>query len=368
MPSALATLIREEIERDGPLRFSRFMERCLFHPRWGYYENDRARDRVGRAGDYYTSVSVGGLFGTLLAFDVSRRMDKLDVETPMIVEAGAHDGRLAEDILSWMQRARPRLFARLRYAILEPSARRGRWQAERRGRFAGKIEWMESWDRVPGGSFTGVLVCNELLDAMPVDVARWDGRRRAWREALVGRDGERFLWRPAEKPLEGPDAPALPDALAAVLPDGFQIELRRAARVWWRQAADRLRSGWMAAFDYGATGETLLSPRHARGTLRGYRGHAWVDDPLADPGEQDITAHVDWSEVIRAGETSGLVTERMESQGRFLSRIAADMMGAGEPMADSALGQMRSLTHPDHMGETFQTLIQARRAGAPKGP
>jgi SAM-dependent MidA family methyltransferase len=341
---------------EGIIPFARFMELALYCPQHGYYE--RKRDTVGQRGDFYTSVSVGPLFGEMLAFQFAGWLEPLAGGELNLVEAGAHDGRLAGDILSWLKRQRPALFERLDYVILEPSATRRAWQEETLAAFAGKITWQESL--AGGPHFHGVIFSNELLDAFPVRRFGWDASLKEWFEWGVAAEGEKFAW--ARLAGAADDAVPAPPELREVLPDGFIVETCPAATAWWRQAAAALAAGKLMAIDYGLTAAELFMPERPRGTLRAYHLHRASDDLLANPGEQDLTAHVDFPAIQRAGESAGLATEVFQTQAQFLAGILE------RTMRDAAFGgwdaarlrQFQTLTHPEHLGRAFRVLVQAK--------
>lgn len=359
--------IRSEIEREGGvISFARFMEIALYHPDRGYYE--RHSERVGSAGDFYTSVQVGDLFGRLLGFQFASWLPALSTKPWQIVETGAHNGRLAADILAWFERFRPELLNDLEYWIIEPSERRRIWQKETLARFGERVRWFESWNETGPASINGVIFSNELLDAFPVQRWGWDATRRRWFEWGVGIDGERFVWKQLSE--QGTEIAAesilgerLPEGLLAVLPDGYVVESSPSAVAWWRAAAQHLRQGWLMTFDYGGDVLDLLSPERTQGTLRAYSRHRVSDDLLANPGQQDLTAHVNFTMVKAAGAAAGLQTQLFESQAHFMTRIAAQ---AWKP--DSRFGewlpqdnrQFQTLTHPEHLGRPFKVLVQAR--------
>jgi len=357
----LAGLIRDEISLQGVIPFARFMELALYHPRLGYYE--QARGRVGRAGDFYTSVSTGPLFGELLAFQFGEWLESLPAGNfpPCLVEAGAHDARLAADILPALQRQRPELFARLEYIILEPSAERRAWQAETLKPWAAKVRWEDSPRTLHPAPIHGVIFSNELLDAFSVRRHGWDAAAKAWFEWGVGWQAGQFVW------VKIPDAapPVRLRELEPVLPDGYVIEHSPAAEAWWRDAAGALQSGRLLAVDYGFTTEEQWSPARLRGTLRAYARHQVSDDLLASPGEQDLTAHVNFSAIQAAGEAAGLTTEAFTTQTRFLTQILAKTQASktfgGWDAARTR--QFQTLTHPEHLGRSFRVLMQQRPPG-----
>lgn len=355
--------IAEELRRKGPVPFARFMDQALYCPDLGYYE--RKQNSPGRRGDYYTSVSVGPLFGQLLGFQCAAWAAEHPDDTLQIVECGAHDGRLALDLLDWLHRFRPSLSARLQYWIVEPSARRRAWQAGLLEPHRSRVTWIDDWSQAPPAGFTGVILCNELLDAFPVHCLRWDAAARRWREWGVDLEtAGRFTWTQlAASELEPAWLPTVEPELAAVLPEGFRFEVAPEAARWWRRAARALRAGRMVAFDYGCETRERLLPTRSAGTLRAYAGHHQAGDVLADVGEQDLTAHVDWSRVREAGEAEGLVTDGLIEQGRFLTRLGAlawrEDSGFGEWTTERTR-QFQTLVHPAHLGAKFQVLVQRR--------
>ena len=355
--------------------FRRFMELALYHPRHGYYE--RAATPIGRQGDFFTSVSVGPLFGQLLAWRFAGWLDDLGPAAGpvQIVEAGAHDGALAADILAWLGERRPDLLDRLEYWLIEPSARRRGWQETRLQRFGTRVRWRAGLEELATTPVRGVLFSNELLDAFPVHRLGWDARGRHWFEWAVTVEGPALAWtrHPADPRLQAdalrsvlaapPDGVAEPElrALEAALRDGYTFDYCPAATQWWRQAARSLERGRLLTCDYGLVGEALLRPERLGGTVRAYRDHRVGDDLLVDPGQQDLTAHVNFSALQRAGETAGLHTEALLTQEQFLTRIVLEAMrqpaGFGD-WTDERTRQFRTLAHPSHLGHSFRTLVQ----------
>jgi SAM-dependent MidA family methyltransferase len=411
-----AALIREEILKSGAISFARFMELALYCPETGYYEGKK--DNVGRGGDFITSVSAGSLFGELLAWQFAEWLQEFpiaDCRLP-IVEAGAHDGQLTKDILVWLQTHRARLFDKIEYVIVEPSPRRQVWQRETLNAFSGRVRWLDHFDVSANQRFNGVIFSNELLDAFPVHRHGWDAVQKKWFEWGVALEEEKFVWtrmptgaraaRPRveigveedhpklwtsrgdeartkdrsppslsdiDEPAGAPPALAspssifsLPSSLLDVLPDGYTIETSPAAEAWWRQAAEALTNGKLLTIDYGLTDAELFSPARTRGTLRAYYRHHLADDPLASPGEQDLTAHVNFDAIRRVGETAGLKTEQFCTQPQFLTRILQNAVATqAKPFARLDAKQVRqfqTLTHPEHLGRAFRVLVQSRQS------
>jgi len=361
-------IIREEIGKNRVITFARFMELALYCPKTGYYETNK--DNVGRAGDFITSVSTGELFGQLLAFQFAQWLGEFKIKNSKlkIVEAGAHDGRLAADILNWLKLQRPELFARIEYIILEPSAPRQAWQNETLKPFAPHLHWFTDFEnlklKTQNSKLTGIIFSNELLDAMPVHRFGWDAAAKNWFEWGVTVEREKFAWTKIQSPES--DLPSaichLPSALLEVFPDNYTIETSPAAENWWREAAEILAHGKLLAIDYGHTADEIFSPGRTRGTLRAYFRHHVSDDLLASPGEQDLTAHVNFSAIQKAGEDAGLKTENFCTQPQFLTQILGNAVkekNFGEWNARRTR-QFQTLTHPEHLGRAFRVLVQSR--------
>jgi SAM-dependent MidA family methyltransferase len=381
--NSLTEIIRAETARRGVLPFTRYMELALYHPGLGYYETQT--HSPGRRGDFYTSVSTGDLFGHLLACRFAGWLEEMRSAErgARIVEAGAHDGKLAGDILKWLQLNRPKLFDQIEYGIIEPSPRRQAWQRETLKMFAPRVRWFSDFQElakqgavksaIPHSEFrtpnlSGIIFSNELLDAFPVRRLGWDTKNKNWFEWGVAVDGDKFVW----VKISTPQSALCTPQLEAVLPDGYAIETSPAAENWWREAAGVLARGKLMAIDYGFTAAEMFSPARIRGTLRAYYRHHVTDDVLANPGEQDLTAHVNYSAIQKAGEEAGLTTEYFGSQAKFLVNILAapeKYKSLGElvaPKPDEGgwsakeTRQFQTLTHPEHLGRAFRVLVQSR--------
>jgi SAM-dependent MidA family methyltransferase len=361
--NALAQQLAVEIQTRGPLPFAEFMRRALYDPKHGYYSTSVRP--IGKRGDFFTSVSVGSFFGELLAFQFARWIEGLlrkgeDFQWDRkfhIAEAGAHDGRLAFDILEALEETEPKLFASLEYWIVEPSPARREVQQKTLARFS-NIRWFES-PREIHGRICGVFFSNELLDAMPVNVFRWNRAAHQWNEMGVGMSGERLVW--TALPSADNSLPRLPEELLAVLPDGYTVEeMSVESHQWCADAAAAIASGKLVTIDYGGTLEELLSPARTSGTLRAYSQHRLSSDVLENPGEQDITAHVNFSVVRRMGEQAGLKTEAFVNQSQFLTSIARDYWSRRGSWPQHQVRQFQTLTHPEHLGRPFRVLVQSR--------
>lgn len=345
--------------------FARFMELALYCPEYGFYEKER--DTVGRRGDFYTSVSVGSLFGELMAFQFAEWLAKLPGERVQIVEAGAHDGKLAADILRWLAKHRAEIFQRVEYVIADPSARRRGWQQETLREFGQKVRWLDTELASFASEFNGVIFANELLDAISVRRIGWDAKTQGWFEWGVAHSEGKFIWSKLPGAVIAPELGCLTPELLVVLPDGFTTEICPAAEKWWTDAAKSLRSGWLLTLDYGLVAEEFFAPQRAQGTLRAYRRHRNDGDVLSEPGTQDLTAHVNFSQIQKAGEAAGLMTSRFTTQAEFIMGIVqrfwieAQQTGQWSP---KQARELQTLMHPEHLGRAFRVLAQTRDVAA----
>ena len=331
--SALIQLIRDQIKNNGPQSFAWFMQQALYHPEHGYYSSGRCQ--IGRKGDYFTNVSVGPLFGQLLAaqfFEIWTSLGKMS--DFVLVEQGAHDGQFARDVLDFVKENFPGFFAALRYRIIEPFPTLERRQRQALESFRGKVEWGESLQ-----PFTGVHFSNELLDAMPVRLIS-NGT-----EKLVGLDGDKFVFveRPDEKTMFNQVALASIDQIAAILQRGYVI-----------------------AIDYGFLDEKFERSIEVR--VR----HRNLDSPFEQIGEADITMSVDWRSIVQRAQENGLRVAGFTDQHHFLTGIISQLETGDRGqslLADSpkAKRELQTLLHPEMLGRAFQVLALAKKVDV-EGP
>lgn len=358
----LEEIIRGEMGAEGAISFARFMELALYHPSHGYYE--KHLKQTGRAGDFFTSVSVGSLYGELLGVDFARRLKTLKGSV-QLVEAGAHDGQFATDLLNYLAQYEKEIFRKTEYVILEPSLARGQKQFQTLSRYDGKVRWVRDWAEIQ--EFRGICFSNELFDAMPVHVFRWDATAARWHEWGVTNSRGVFQWKQLTEESQNVSArkllARLPAELLAVLPNGFTVEISPEAVSWWLRAAHALAEGWLLTVDYGLLQDDFFQPHRAGGTLRSYSKHRVNGGLLDGVGQRDITAHVNFSLLISAGESAGLKTEHFAHQGAFLKEIVAQIEAkpTSFPLWTAMrYRQLKSLVHPEHMGHGFKVLAQRR--------
>lgn len=352
----LAQRLQREITTAGPLRFDHFMECALFDAQHGYYATDRAR--IGREGDFHTSVSVGAAFGRVLAAQCAEVWGHLSRPRHFdIVEHGANDGRLAADVLAGLKADHPACFAAAVYTLVEPFPNLRIRQAKTLAEFAGQIEWTPALDQ----PFVGVHLSNEYVDALPVRIFVRSGPD--WLERHVSAD---------ETALRFEDLPAqdIPSILPVDPDDGYIAEVRPQAGEWLRSIASRLVRGLVLVIDYGYPRDQLLAPWRTSGTLSCYRNNRRDDNPLSAPGEKDITAHIDFTSLAEAGIAAGLDLEGFTDQYHFVIGAGTPLLLSLEkqspsPARDATLRELKTLLHPETMGTQFKYLALTRGMDQP---
>jgi SAM-dependent MidA family methyltransferase len=359
MPEPLTPLVdalRQDIARRGAIPFRDFMERALYDPAHGFYGSGRAG--VGTGGDFFTNVSVGPLFGRLLARQFAEMWTRLG-EPPefSVVEQGAHHGDFAADVLGALREFAPACLAATRYRIVEPLAALQAVQQEKLAT-AGCVSWVESLAASP--PFVGVHFSNELPDAFPVHrvVRRGDG----WQERAVDWDGAHFVF--VDAPLSDP---RLDSALRALpeLPEGYESEFNLAAPAWVAEVATRLQRGYLLAIDYGYSRAEYYRPERKQGTLSAYAGHQRENDPLARPGEIDLTAHVDFTSLAEAALGAGLELAGFTDQHHFMVGLGR-LYFTDDSATPKEIRAFKTLMHPTLMGRSFHAICFSRHADSTK--
>lgn len=352
---SLAALIRDEISGQGGwISFARFMQQALYAPGLGYYT--AGARKFGAAGDFVTAPELSGLFGQALASQVSQIMA---LSAPQVLEVGAGSGRLAADLLLELERlgCLPE-----RYAILDLSADLRQRQRETLAAAVPHLLPRVSWlDRLPE-HVSGVVVANELLDALPAAVVAWREEGIFERGVSLGEDG-RFSW--AERPAAGSLLRAAEEiAGQCALAPGYESEISLAARAWTAEWGHRLAQGALLLLDYGFPRREFYHAQRGRGTLMCHYRHFAHPDPFYLPGLQDITVHVDFTAIIAAAHAAGLDLLGYANQGQFLincgilERLAAiDNPSPAYVRASAAVGK---LLMPHEMGELFKVMAIGR--------
>jgi SAM-dependent MidA family methyltransferase len=337
----LVQFIRDTIKTRGPQSFAWFMQQALYHPEHGYYSSGRAA--IGRHGDYFTNVSVGALFGQLLAAQFAEVWEYLGKSNNfVIVEQAAHDGALARDMLEFARIRLPRFFAALRYEIVEPFPVLQDRQSKTLAAFADKVNWSDSVENL--APFVGLHFSNELLDSMPVHllVSGKDG----WREKFVDLRGDEFVF--VERPITDSRLANLP-----ARPPG-ESEINLAALDWIDSLASKLQKGVVIVIDYGLAHEEFYAPHRTAGSLQVRVQHRRLRSPLDEVGHADITAHVDWTRLAERAQTRGLQLYGFTDQHHFITGILSELFAPSDDSRNKRA--LRTLLHPEMLGRAFQVL------------
>ena len=369
-PALIAAIRAEIAAAGGHIPFARFMDLALYHPQWGYYLAPPRRP--GRTGDFLTAPETHPFFGIALARQVAECWDRLGRPAPFVVrEYGAGSGALAWDIVAGLAAEAPACRAALEYRLVEPNRHRleqalSAFAAEDLGDIVRAETFAARADREP---IVGVVLANEVADAFGVHRLIWRGDHL--REEWVVWTGDRFASREGE--LSPAAETANPEVMlrehGITLAEGNRIEISPAAAAWFASAARGLQRGYAIVIDYGYPAAELYRAHRLEGTVRAYRAHTVSDDPFQHVGEQDLTAHVDFSALRRAGEREGLRLAGQTNQGAFLASLGmGDLLvelgkdpAATAPEYLAAQAAILRLIDPGGMGR-FGVLIMARDA------
>jgi SAM-dependent MidA family methyltransferase len=364
----LVAAIASEVTASGPIPFVRFMELALYHPQFGYYmrPSEPATQRIGWKGDFYTSSDVHPMLGQALAKQVEQMDRLLGQPSPFtIVEMGPGKGLLARHILSISQRDYRSLFHRLHYVLIERSPAMREAQRHALAPWLDRpdlITWVDDLAQIPPHSLTGLCLSNELVDSFPVH--RIQVTARGIEELWVDyRDG-RFV--ECLNPLSSNQLASHLRRIPSNWPEGYRTEINLHALDWMADVAQRLHRGFALTIDYGHTAQDLYSVDRKRGTFLCYRQHTTSENPFLHVGEQDMTAHVDFSSLATAGQEQGLQTTGFTNQMSFLMGLGIEQMLTGLSQDSPELTAAIQLLRPNGMGTTFKVLVQHKAVPSPK--
>lgn len=348
----LAAKIRGEIDsNDGWISFDRYMEMVLYAPGLGYYS--AGSPKLGSQGDFVTAPEISAIFGRVLAGQLAELLATL--ERPVVLELGAGSGRLARTLLDALRVAGA---TPCEYWILELSAELKERQRRTLEPHAPHVHWL---DALPNEGFEGIVLANEVADALPVSV--FVKRAGAALPLGVRRNGDAFTWAegPVEPPL-GAAVAALEQELGQVLPDGYRSELCMRLPAWIASIAAPLTRGAILLIDYGLGRREYYHPERSQGTLICHYRHRAHADPFILPGLQDVSAWVDFSACADAGLTSGLAVAGYTTQGQFLLHGGAAQMLEALTDRERLLETqaLKTLILPGEMGERFKLLLLSR--------
>jgi SAM-dependent MidA family methyltransferase len=347
------------------MTFADFMAACLYEPGLGYYTSPGRK--VGAEGDFYTSISVHAAFGRVIAREIAQMWRCMDSPAGFtLVECGAGNGRLACDIMDFLAEREPSLYTGVTLVLAEREPSLEEAQRDLLNAHAAKTRWLTPEAFASGDfTFSGCLYSNELIDALPTH--RVVMTAEGLQEIFVTLQDDDF------KEEAGPlSTPALGDYLQRIkveLHPGQQAEINLAAPEWLSSVAAALQRGFILTIDYGFPALELYAPHRTRGTLLCYHRHSTEENPYIRLGQQDITAHIDFTTLMLRGEQLGLRTEWFGEQYRFL--LAAGIVEEIEEIECSdAPSQeklklrlaLKKLIMPEGgMGDTFRMLVQSKR-------
>lgn len=323
MTTPLTSIIRQAIaEAPGQaISLAQYMGLALYHPDHGYYQRKHAGP--GRHGDFLTSPEASPYFGLTVARQAIEVWDRLgQPEEWEIREYGAGTGVLAYDMLAGIGHDAPEVLDGLRYRLVEsnPYRRQEALAAMTEAGLGNRVSIVDPFEPLP--PLTGLLIANEVADAFPAHRLIVQGGELAERFVVVTTDG--FGWRTGSRTEPVSSLPAL-EPLARRLPDGAILDVSPAAALWFERSAQKLQRGLALIIDYGYPAIELFSAHRLEGTLRVYRGQQVTADPFLDPGEVDLTTHVDFTALERAGQLAGLEPAGFTTQADLLSRLGLGM-------------------------------------------
>ena len=371
----LIELIRQRIEDSGGrISFSEYMSLVLYAPGLGYYS--AANQKFGKGGDFITAPEISPFFSRCLAHQCQQVLMELKLrgeQTCVVFEVGAGSGVMAADILAELERLD---CLPAKYWILELSAELQQRQAQTIAaqvpHLLERVQWLNT---LPSKAFTGILLANELLDAMPVHRFYLPSNPDAQAgECYVTWQQERFAWQTAP-----PADSHLRTRLASIAqflaqqgnqPSAYESEINLAAEAWVKTQAKLLQAGMLLIIDYGFPRHEYYHPQRSKGTLMCHYRHRSHDDPFVYPGLQDITSHVDFTAIAEAALDSGLHVAGYNTQGFFLLASGlSEMLGTVDPGNSSEYlrlsQQVKTLTLPSEMGELFKVMALTKNMETP---
>jgi SAM-dependent MidA family methyltransferase len=369
-PTPLHDYLLETVRRSGSMTFERYMQICLYHPEFGYYM--QGRERTGVKGDYFTSADLDPIFARLIARQAAEMWELLGRPAKFTwVEMGAGRGWFVRDFLHFTKNNLPDFHDVLDYAAVEPGPHQREHVLERarddRLRVIPSLDTLEP--------VTGCFFSNELVDAFPVSIVTRSGGRL--KEVYVTAEGGAL--REELGPISDPAVAAAVARYAHQLEEGHRVEVCMSAARWIRSVAEKLARGFLITIDYGDLAARLYAQERPRGTLLAYRRHKPSENWFNAPGEQDLTAHVNFSALIDAGREAGINFTGLTTQERFLMALGeesqfGDLYESGQTEAERVQARLNlnrlifpgELDGPAGMGTIFKVLIQHQGIEAPQ--
>lgn len=365
-------LMKEIVQsiQEQPLKripFSTYMGLALYHPNWGYY--NRQLTKIGREGDFYTSSSVGNIYGVIWARQFIQAWNELGIlphtDRPLVIlEIGGGNGDFANAVLNEIAIQYPQYYPRLQYYMCEQSSFHISLQEEKLHDHKSRMSWFRQLENIrnSGQQLPSLIFSNELFDALPVERIKCtrDGLLECWVET----DGKTLseVW----MPLEREEILSFIQLNETKIPIGYELELSLYAKDLYLEMAQLIDEGYIYTVDYGWTNNELLRPERKAGTLMGYVNHQHTTDYYGKPGEIDLTSHVHFDNLVRWGTENGFVTTSYKTQREWLvQNNILDQLQAHQnpdpfnPIAKQNRAILQLIT-PGGMGDTFKVLTQKK--------
>ena len=354
--------IRTLLIDTGPITFERFMKKALYDEEHGYYTSGNVS--IGKSGDFYTSPYVHYAFGEIIATFIEKSLQHINTSAPRVIEMGSGRGTLAKDILDKFKRDMPSVYDKLIYTLIEKSAHLTNEAREVLENHLDKLRFVGDITELESLSFEGVIISNELFDALPFHRVTNDGGEI--REIYVSFDGENFIETVGE--LSTKELNKYMNINDLQLVEGQEIEINLSAAALLNDISDALRKGIILTIDYGYLAQELYTSSRMKGTYKCMKEHKISEDPYVDIGKQDITSHVDFSNLIREGEKRDLNELKYTTQGQFLVdwgilELIEELSKSGNESLEKNIGSIKNLFLPGSMGNQFKVLIQEKGLG-----
>ena len=353
--------IVEQIRKKGPISFEQFMSMALYDPDFGYYNTESRK--IGREGDFYTSSYLHPVFGAVVGRQINEMWDLMGrPDNFSVVEMGAGAGYVCKDLLDSLRRTD--FFSSLQYIIIERSPAMRDNQQKLLSEFPDKVKWASALNDC--GSITGCIFSNELLDAFPVHLVRMED---SLKEIYLDLDSEnRFIEVTGD--LSSDEIAHYFREFSIEIEKGYTTEVNLGIKDWLHEINEVLQRGFILTIDYGYPAWDYYSEDRNRGTILCYHKHQINETPYMNIGEQDITAHVNYSAVKKWGEEIGIRTAGFCGQGVFMVSLGIDddikkiAEGSGDYLFEIA--RIKKLILPQGMGESHNVMVQYKGAEPPK--
>jgi len=359
--STLRQKIIKLIRTSGPVPFEQFMSMALYDPDFGYYNSESLR--IGREGDFYTSSHLHPVFGAIIGRQIREMWEVMGrPDDFMIVEMGAGAGYVCKDVLDSLQHTD--FLSALRYTIIERSPSMRGYQQRLLKEFSAKVDWIADLSEI--SSFEGCIFSNELLDAFPVHLVRMEDDLK---EVYLDFDeGKGFIEQAGD--LSREEISHYFRDFSIEIEKGYTTEVNLRIKDWLNEINNVLARGFILTVDYGYPAWDYYSEDRNRGTILCYHEHQLSENPYLNIGEQDITAHVNFSAVKKWGEEIGIETAGYCGQGVFMVSLGIDddMKKIAETSNDFVfeIARIKKLILPQGMGESHKVMIQYKGIEAPK--